>query len=836
MPLSVPALLADAVQHRIISRLLEDFDAWWQPPAAILAVTLLAVFAIGIVRRDAAELSRPLRFLLAALRLAALGAVVVACLDVARIAEHEIVLPSRVAVLIDSSASMSLPEAASDEGLSRGRRAASLLDDGGLLAALAVRHEVSLWRFDADAEPLVVLPQAGQAAASADAAPGSAETGSTTATQAASADAPADAPAGWRRAIEPQGDETRLGEALAAAADREPAGVLAGVVVLSDGSNNAGLDPLAAAARLAAAGVAVSPVGIGSDSLPANVRVADLIVPARVFPGDAFAVTAYLQAQGLEGERVRVELLERPGAEPDQPAAGPDAAGQLLDTVEAVLPGDGELVAVRFDLAGLPTPGSRMLTLRVVPPAADRAAADDRQSAGIEVVDRVTRVLLMAAGPGREYQFMRNVLHRDASFEVDVLLGTAAPGMSQDARRILDAFPPSDEALAAYDAVVAIDFDWQRLEPVGWARLERWVAREAGGLLLVAGGIHMDDWLDDPRSTPLRGLFPVELKRPGQFAPGWQVGEEEPMPLEFTREGIDAEFLWLAPGKEASRMVWAEFPGVYSCFAADEAKPGATVYARVARPGATAGESRRMYLVGQLYGAGTVFFAGSGELWRLRGIGDASYERLMPQLVRHVSQGRLLRGERRARLLVDRDRHPVGGTVQVRLAIADEGLFAAALARPPVCRAIGPDGAVVPIALAPEPSRPGTLQGGFVAGREGAWRIEAEPVAGGGEGPLVRRIQVQLPDRELANPKLNRPLLLELADRTGGRARFPGPGGWSATDAAELAAAFPDRSRREYESGAADDDFKRRLNTTLLAVGCGCLFLEWITRRLVKLA
>jgi len=232
--------------------------------------------------------------------------------------------------------------------------------------------------------------------------------------------------------------------------------------VLSDGSNNAGLDPLAAAARLAAAGVAVSPVGIGSDSLPANVRVADLIVPARVFPGDAFAVTAYLQAQGLEGERVRVELLERPGAEPDQPAAGPDAAGQLLDTVEAVLPGDGELVAVRFDLAGLPTPGSRMLTLRVVPPAADRAAADDRQSAGIEVVDRVTRVLLMAAGPGREYQFMRNVLHRDASFEVDVLLGTAAPGMSQDARRILDAFPPSDEALAAYDAVVAIDFDWQR--------------------------------------------------------------------------------------------------------------------------------------------------------------------------------------------------------------------------------------------------------------------------------------------------------------------------------------------------------------------------------------
>jgi hypothetical protein len=63
---------------------------------------------------------------------------------------------------------------------------------------------------------------------------------------------------------------------------------------------------------------------------------------------------------------------------------------------------------------------------------------------------------------------------------------------------------------------------------------------------------------------------------------------------------------------------------------------------------------------------------GSGELWRLRGVADAAYERLVAQLVRHVSQGRLARGSQRARLLVDRDRHPVGGSVEVRLALTDE--------------------------------------------------------------------------------------------------------------------------------------------------------------------
>ena len=822
---SAPCLLAAAVEHRITSRLLDGFDAWWQPPAAVAGAIALAAFVIAMVRRDAAELPGSLRILLALLRLAAVAAVLAACLDLERIAEHEIVLPSRVAVLVDSSASMSLPETEGDGALSRSGRAMELLESGGLLAALEPRHEISIWRFDADAEPLLVMPVAGQGGGEA-AGEAPADGGSG---RIAAPDAAVAGPGEWTAAVVPRGYETRLGEALAAVLDREPGGALAGVVVLSDGGSNAGIDPLAAAARLAQAEVKIEAVGLGSDVLPANVRVADLIVPARVFPGDAFAVTAYLQAQGLSGKTVTADLLELPDA-----AAGP-AAGRLLDTLDVVLAADGDLAAVRFDLPGLPTAGRRMLAVWIRPPPSDRSPADDIQSAEIEVVDRVTQVLLMSGGPGREYQFLRNVLHRDPSFEVDVLLGTSAPGMSQDARRLLDAFPPSDEALAAYDAVVAIDYDWRLLEPIGWSRLERWVARASGGLWVMAGGINMDAWLGDPRAGPLRGLVPVELRRAGQLPASGVVGEEEPMPLEFTRDGSDAEFLWLAAGAAASRTVWAEFPGVYACFPAEQAKPGATVYARVARPGAVAGEPRRIYLAGQLYGSGSVFYSGSGELWRLRGIDEAAYERLVAQLVRHVSQGRLMRGTERARLLVDRDRHPVGGTIQVRLVVTDEPLFESLTARPPACRAVGPDGTAITVSLAAEPGRPGTLQGGFVAVREGAWQIEVDLLAGIADVPLVRRIQAHLPDRELARPRLDRPLLEQLAERTGGVARFPA-GTWSAADAAELAAAFPDRSRREYEVGAADAGFKQQLNAVLLAIGCGCLCLEWIIRRLVKLA
>lgn len=830
---SPPPLLAatEQVHHRITSTLVEGFAQWWQMPLLVVAVAAIVAFVLWVYRRDAAELSRGAGALLAALRLGALAALVAAYLDFERTAEHEVLFPSRVALLVDTSASMTIddgqapadetqPPAADRAGGgspspvpdgSRAGRAIAALDAGGLLAALGATHDVSLWRFDADAEPLAVLP-GGSPDPAAAAAP--------------AASSVAGAPAGWRGRLAPRGFETRLGEALAHVVDQEPPGVLAGVIVISDGANNAGVDPTAAAAGLARARVPVHAIGIGSGTLPPNVRVADLLAPARVFPGDRFSVTGYVQPQGFAGRTVRVELAE----------VAADGQARVIDAADVVLGDDGALSTARFDVPGLETAGRRELVLRVAAPPGDRAPADDAQVVEVEVVDRVTQVLLMAGGPSREYQFMRNILDRDKSFAVDVLLGTAAPGVSQDARRILDGFPTTAEELAEYDAIVAFDYDWRLLDAVAQARLERWVSRESGGLVLVAGTVFADAWLADPETTVVRMLHPVELRRTAPVAFDGAQGREEPMPLAFTPDGQDAEFLWLASSRAASESLWSEFKGFYACCGATAAKPGATVYAR-ARASAADGmgvESNPIALAGQFYGSGSVFFLGSGETWRLRGIDDAAYERFATQIVRHVSQGRLLRGSRKARLLVERDRYAVGSSVVVRV-VAGGGEKDAPAAAPVSCQAVGPDGTVVRVPLAPEAARPGVVQGAFVAAREGPWRIEVD-LGGGSEERLSRRIQARLPDRELERPRLDRGVLDQLAALSGGSARYLDGPAWTVDESRALAALIPDRSRREYESGAPDPAFKRRLNTALLATACGLLCLEWIVRRLVRLA
>jgi hypothetical protein len=790
-----PILIAAAVRHRVESRLLASFDDWWQVPAVVVAAAAVAALVIWIYRRDAVELRPAIAALLAACRLAALAAVAAALFDVERIAEHEIVLPSRVAVVVDTSASMSL--AAADAGAAtRSRRATDLLVDDGLIAALRGRHEVDVWRFDADVEPVVRLPVDAAGAAAVDER--------------------------WPERLAARGPETRLGEAVERVLADGPAGTLSGIVVLSDGGGNAGVDPAVSAAAAAEAGVAVHAVGIGVDRLPDDVRVADLVVPARVFPGDRFPVTAFLQSQGFSGRAVRVELVA--GAAGSEGGGG--ATSKAIDAVEVALGADGELVPVRFDVPGIAAAGRQTLTVRVLPPPGGSSDPDDARQAEVEVVDRVTRVLLMAGGPGREYQFMRNVLARDRSFSVDVLLGTAAPGISQDARRVLDAFPSSDEALGEYDAVVAIDPDWRAVDPAGQARLERWIASESGGLVMVAGPVFTESWIGDPRSNGMRDLAPVELRRAGAGVTP-DLDRSAPRPLEFTREGAEAEFLWLASTRGTSDAIWREFPGVHACFPADGPKAGATEYLRVAGPSAAGGST---FLAGHWYGAGLVAWVGSGELWRLRSIDPAAHERLVAQLLRHVSQGRLLRGARRARLIVDRDRCPVGGEVTVRLVAGDPE----AVARPPACRVVSPDGTATPLRLEAEPARPGTLRGSFVAAREGGWLVEVDTVAG--DERLSRRVEAHLPERELARPVMDRGTLAHLAATTGGTARFLADGDWADAETAALATAFPDRSRHEYETGGADLGFKRRLNAALLAAAAGSLCLEWILRRLARLA
>lgn len=776
---------------------------------------LLGLFARYWYQRDAAELGSFTRLTLTGLRTLCFVALLWIYLQPQWRTEHDVTINSQAVLLVDSSLSMGLSDEnfpSSSTAPHRAQRVIQALSGERLLNELRRTHDVTVMRFDQQSHTVTALRKLSPT----DVASQTTE----------AADSPGDAPIDWATALSPRGVETRIGQALLDVMNERQRGPLSGIVLFTDGRQNAGPGPAAAIKLAQQSGVVIHPVGLGSSRQPINVRISDVVAPARAFPNDTYTVTAYVQAQGMSGRNVRLELHSSPARDGASPAPGD---GVLEGATDVRLADDGEAIAVRFDI----TPeqlGRRTLTARVIAPPDDSNPNDNQQQADVEVVDQKTRVLLFASGPSREYRFLHTLLYRDDNIEVDILLGTSQPGIAQEARQILDSFPDTREALDEYDVVIAIDPDWQSLSPQAIDSLEQWLSNQAGGLVVLAGPVFGDIWTERPQLAKIRDLYPVEFRRRFSLSVDGGAPARDPSALDFTREGLEADFLWLADSVGESQQSWASFPGVYECLDVRGPKPGATVYAQVVDP-RTGGGEPLPYFCGQFYGAGRVFYIGSGEMWRLRGVDTNYFDQFYTKVVRQVAQGRLLRGSSRGVLLTERDRYFLGQTIDVRAQLNDSRLEPLRAANVSLVVTL-PDNTVQTIQLDADSARQGNYGGQFMAGQEGGYRLDIELPDGSGQR-LSKRIQVRVPDLERENPSRNDPLLSELAESTGGHYYLGIEDALGANQAPPVWQQLADRSLTHPES-----DRPRPLWDTwyLLAAVVGCLSLEWLLRRLMKLA
>ena len=639
----------------------------------------------------------------------------------------------------------------------------------------------------------------------------------------------------WAKTLAPKGMETRIGQSLRQLVQTERGTPVSGVILLSDGGQNAGIPPEAAVELAQEAKMPVFTIGLGSDRQPINVAVSDFAVPTRAYPGDRYTVTGYVQSQGLAGKVVTVQLLGRPTGDG---GAGKPGVGDVIETRQVTLGGDGEVLPVKFELTP-EGPGRRTLCFRVQAPPGDSNAADNLREADIEIVARKNHVLLLAGGPMREYHFVRNQLFRDRSTTVDVLLQSGKPGISQEAKKVLDEFPATREQMFDYDCVVAFDPNWQALKSGQIDLLEKWVGEQGGGLIVIAGAVYagkgVGGWTQDAAMTPIRATCIPSSSPVG--SPRWRTTPtraRSPGRSSSPREGIDADFLWLADTATANRQAWAGFPGVYGYCPVRGPKPGATVFSRFSDPRTAQGGKQPVYFAGQFYGAGSVFYMGSGEMWRLRSIDEAYFEQFYTKLIRHVSQGRLLRGSSRGVLLVGQDRYLLGNTVELRAQLSNARLEP--LDAPTVnVRVVLPDNQMRTVVLRADPARAGAYHGQFSAIQEGGYRIEL-PIPDSSNEQLTRRIQVKTPDLERENPRRNDALLSGIAKNTGGKYYVGMAPAIDPRSPRALVGQLKDQTSTVILTAAPNPEWEETWLRWLMTALCGLLCLEWLIRRLLKLA
>lgn len=655
----------------------------------------------------------------------------------------------------------------------------------------------------------------------------------------------------WATELAASNPQSPIGDALRSILVDHDATTLAAVVLVTDGQNN-GSTPLSAPLTMARRDeVSLYPVGLGSSQPPTNVRVVDLETPRRVYPGDKFVVAAVLQATGKSPLEVEVELIDAlDHDDADHDDAGGDAGGerpvattlpggQVLESQQVRLDPDATLTDVRFEIEPQ-TVGRRQLAVRIVAPPDDHNRADDMQTARYEVVARKLKVLAIAGGPTRGYRFVRNLLYRDQSVQLDVWLQTGLPGMSQDADQLLTAFPATAEELFQYDTIVMFDPDWSAIGTASLDLIDRFLTQQAGGMVLVAGPVYhprITSERGDARTNQIRGFFPVNLATRGPLLGGGRQGGRSDWPLQFTPEAANAEFLWIADTPEQSFELWQDVGRVYDFVGVKSAKAGAKVYAYFSDPTTEISGNLPIYFASQFYGAGRVFFQGSGEMWRLRGAGDRYFDTYYTKLIRWVSEGRLLRDSNRGVLLADATRAMVGQTVTLRAVLVD-GQYQPLNEPFVTAKLLSPDGRFRDLRLTPAADSPrgGTYTGNFVATKSGGYEVQLTVGDALDEEVLRRSVQVRLPTSELERPRRADDALLQLAAATRG-VYFP-------IDENEALASVANRVTSEIVpqpqitvlAGTPDLLFAERRNAVLMWLIASVLTFEWITRRLHRLA
>jgi hypothetical protein len=570
------------------------------------------------------------------------------------------------------------------------------------------------------------------------------------------------------RTDDPARSTTDWASALAQALKLPDDAPLVGVVLLTDGRQNAPGDPSPLVDRLAARGIPIYPVLVGSTTPPPDNAVASIKAPEGVNKGDVAHVSASIKLDGLEPDAGVEVTLTRPGAEP------------LRQKVR--VPADRSRPTATFRVP-LDVVGSIPLTIAVESLANDARADNDSKTVVVRVADDKARVLLVDGEARWEFQYLRNALVRDPRVTVDAVVFHQTTLPSNGDPGYLTSLParpesPEPDPLGRYDLIVVGDVDPTDLPPEAWKRLDAYVAERGGTLALLPG----------PRFWPTlagegsKALLPVLDPHPLSVDASSDDPNHPALPpgvkLMPTTESLNAADAWpmlqVGEGSEGPRATWESLPRL-PWVVAGKAKPSATTLA--SSPGR---EDEGAAIAAQPYGLGKVLWVGTNATWRWRfRVGDEVHHRFWGQVVRWAGSGMLAVGNRVVRHGPLKPRIGEGEGVRLQARVAEDAagippdllMAARVFRRDSSSEAV----AVVPLRAVPGQPRvfegiaPGLPQGAYVV-RLDAPQLEAiSRTQGAGpipEAPL-EVIPRDTPERvELA---ASREPLDHLAVATGGK-------------------------------------------------------------------
>ena len=537
---------------------------------------------------------------------------------------------------------------------------------------------------------------------------------------------------------------TALGSAIEDAVAQYGGQPIVGVVLLTDGGSNKGLDPVEAATELKKRKIPLFPVGIGFPE-PPDVQVQNIVVQETAFNKDHVPVRVQLQSKGFRNQPAILRL---------------SLDGLEIASKPIALTGQTQFEEITFEPEG--KSGTVKLEASVPALPGETVVDNNKLATTMTVIDEKIKVLYVEGAPRWEYRYLRAVLLRDTRLDVKFLMTEGDPNLAKFSPQYLSRFPEDAADAFNFDLVILGDVPSSYFNSSQMQRIDELVKNRSGSLLLLAGPMYAPATYG---GTPIEQMLPVKLGVEEK-----QLLSEDVYPV-VTAAGYQSAAVALETSNDKNDALWSIVRPLHHVPSLTGAKPGATVLAELS-DGLRRNESYPL-IAWSRYGSGKSFFVGSDQLWRLRfKRGDKYHSRFWGQVIRFLTLSRLMGGNKRVQLQTDRTACQAHDRVQIFATVVNEAYepIQAQTYTAYVERAGAPDplgkGAVA-VKLDAVPQKPGFFQGAYIPEEDGRYLIRPanEEVASANK----LEIEVTTVPLEQREPAMQERVLKELAQISGGR-------------------------------------------------------------------
>lgn len=532
---------------------------------------------------------------------------------------------------------------------------------------------------------------------------------------------------------------TRLGDAISKAVDSFSGRPLAGVVVITDGASNEGLEPLKIAGRMKERAVPLYMVGMGLPN-PPDVKLVGPVVSDVVFVEDKAPVRVQVVSKGYTSQPAAVTL---------------SLDGKEVEKKTVVLNGETQFV----ELTLAPKEKSPAAKLEVAVQRLDGEVTHDnnRVTKTVRIIDDKIKVLYVEGKPRWEYRYLRRVLLRDHRLDVKFLMTEGDRELARASDEYITEFPLDARKAFDFDMVIVGDVPSSYFSRAQIERIREMVDKHKGSLLMLGGRDH------NPASyigTPLEDLLPVKLT----VEPRLKL--REGVTPKVTEDGFRSAVATLEVPEEKNQQVWSVVKPLYTVPAVAGAKAGATVLVELSESPL----AREVYplVAWQRFGGGKTMLVATDDLWRLRyKTGDKYHARFWGQAIQFLTLAKVLGGNQRVTIETDQSTYRQGQRVTVAATVLDDAYAPANFSHYTV-KIMGDDAAQMQtLRLEPVAGMPGAFQGFYSPSQPGRLKIGPQPKDK--DIANIAEIEVEATSLERLEPGMQEGLLKKMAELADGR-------------------------------------------------------------------